>query len=272
MDEFGLGYEHMLTDIISVGVDLMHRAWKQRIDDFDYGYSGPPYNNDDMDGIWHFDNGTHPEWGSTYKKYKAAIITFKKNLGDDKYQFLASYTLSELKGWESDDADTGWGDSPEQDWNALGYLGNDIRHMIKFSGNVFLPYGFNIGTTFFWFSGQPYTETATVYNPIDNDGKTYRLDERGTSGRYPATWRVDLRLEKKFTFLNRVSVSAYADVFNVLNNQVEIERDNGIGHIELAGGQLGASSYTMVSPDLNYGNYTQWFPPMSFFVGVKVEF
>jgi hypothetical protein len=271
MDEFGLGYEHMLTDILSVGLDLLHRGWKQRIDDFAYGYAGPPYNNPDMDGVWHFDNATHPDWGSTYKKYRAAMITFKKNLGGDKYQFLASYTLAELKGWESGDADGGWGDSPEQDWNALGYLANDIRHMVKFSGNVFLPLDFSVGTTFFWNSGSPYTETGTVYNPIDGGGKTYRLEQRGTSGRYPATWRMDLRAEKKFRVFKRASISIYADVFNVLNNQVEIERSNGVGHIELQGGQFGAG-YTMVSPNLNYGNFTQWYPPTSYFIGAKIEF
>ncbi|NIM58450.1 MAG: TonB-dependent receptor [Candidatus Aminicenantes bacterium] len=271
MDEFGIGYEHMLTDVISVGVDIMTRSWKRRVEDFDYGYSDAPYNNPDLDGVWHFDNATHPDWGSTYKRYRAAIISFKKNLGNDKYQFLASYTLSDLKGWESSDSDANWGDSPEEDYNALGYLPNDIRHMVKFNGNVFLPYGFNIGTTFYWTSGQPYTETATAYNPIDNRGKTYRLDERGSSGRYPPRWRIDLRLEKKFTILNKVSISAYADVFNLLNNQVEMVRDNSIGDIQLAGDQIGAS-YTVISPNLDYGNFTRWYPPTSFFIGVKVEF
>lgn len=272
MDEFGLGYEHMLTDIISVGVDFLHRTWKQLIEDFDYGVSGDPYNNADLDGIWHFDNATHPDWGSSYKKYKAAIVTFKKNLGGDKYQFLASYTLSELKGWSTSDSDGSYGDSPTGDWNSLGYLSNDIRHMVKFGGNVFLPAGFNVGTTVYWTSGQPYTETASARSAIDGLYRTYYLDERGTSGRYPATWRIDLRVEKKFTILDKISISAYADVFNLLNNQVEIERSNGIGRIVLAGDQLGASDYTLETPNLNYGNYTEWYPPTSYFVGVKIEF
>jgi hypothetical protein len=242
------------------------------IEDFDYGVSESPYNNPDLDGVWHFDNATHPDWGSTYKKYKAAIVTFKKNLGGDKYQFLASYTLAELKGWSTSDSDGSYGDSPTGDWNSLGYLTNDIRHMVKFGGNVFLPAGFNVGTTVYWTSGQPYTETASARSAIDGLYRTYYLDERGTSGRYPATWRIDLRVEKKFTILDKISISAYADVFNLLNNQIEIERSNGIGRIVLAGDQLGASDYTLETPNLNYGNYTEWYPPTSYFVGVKIEF
>ncbi|MBN2198521.1 MAG: TonB-dependent receptor [Candidatus Aminicenantes bacterium] len=270
MDEMGIGVEHMLSDVISVGLDLMSRSWKQRIDDFDYGYDVEPYNNEDLDGIWHFDNAEFPDWGSQYKRYRAAIITFKKNLGSDKYQFMASYTLSDLKGYEGSDADGGWGDSPVQDYNAFGYLGNDIRHMIKFTGNYFLPFGFNLGTTFYWFSGTPYTETAGAFW-TDSTYHTYRLDPQGESGRYPSTWRLDVRAEKRFTFFNRVNLSLYVDIFNLLNNQIEVARSNSIGNIILDSFQLGGN-YTIETPNLNYGNYTQWYPPMSIFLGAKIEF
>ena len=275
MDEFGVGYEHMLTDTIVIGVDYMHRAWKQRIEDFDYGYDVAPYSNADYDGIWHFDNAEFPEWGNTYKKYDVFILTFKKNLGNDKFQFLASYNWSKLKGYEGNDEDSTWGDSEFEDWNALGYLPNDIRHMVKFNGNYFLPFGFNIGMSVYWFSGSTYTEIATCYDWQDMMYKSLRLEERG-SHRYPATWRLDFRVEKKFTFMNRFSISAYADIFNVLNQQIEVDRENNIGRIRLKENKLKKTfteaDYILETPDLDYGNFTQWFPPMSFFVGVKIEF
>jgi hypothetical protein len=270
MDEFGVGYEHMLTDTIAVGVDYMHRAWKQRIDDFDYGYDVAPYFNPDMDGVWHFDNAEHPEWGSTYKKYDAFILSFKKNLGDDKFQFLASYTWSKLKGWEFGDESGVWGDSEMEEWNSLGYGDNDIRHMVKFNGNYFLPLGFNVGVSLFWFSGKAYTEEAECLDWADGLYRTYYLEPRGSS-RYPATWRLDMRLEKKFTFKNRYSISFYADIFNVFNQQIEVDRENSIGDIHLVTNTYGAD-YIVEAPELNYGNFTQWFPPMCFFVGVKIEF
>lgn len=270
MDEFGVGYEHMLTNTIAVGVDYMHRAWKNRIDDFDYGYDVAPYFNPDLDGVWHFDNAEFPDWGSTYKKYDAFILTFKKNLGDDKFQFLGSYTWSKLKGSEDTDADGYWGDSEMQDYNAFGYLDNDIRHMVKFNGNYFLPLGFNVGLSLYWFSGKPYTEEADAYDWHDGLYRTYKLEPQGSS-RYPATWRLDMRLEKKFTFRNRYSFSIYADIFNVFNQQIEVDRANNIGRIVLDTNTYGAD-YTIETPDLDYGNFTQWFPPMCFFVGVKIEF
>lgn len=262
MDEIGLGYEHILTPTISVGIDLLHRAWKNRIDDYDY----------DLDHVWHFSNETDfPDgWGKTYKKYDALILRFKKNLGDDKFQFLTSYTLSRLKGFDAADSDSQWGDSVYQDYNTLGFLPNDIRHMVKFNGNYFLPYGFNVGMNLYWFSGTPYTEYGYAYNSVGADYYRYYIEPRG-SRRYPATWRIDLRMEKKFTFFNRVSITAYADIFNVLNNQIEIVRSNNIGDIILEGEAVGAD-YTIETASLNYGNFTQWFPPTSYFIGVKIEF
>jgi len=270
MDEFGVGYEHMLTNTIAIGVDYMHRSWKNRIEDFDYGYDVAPYSNPDLDGVWHFDNAEFPNWGNTYKKYDAFIMSFKKNLGDDKFQFLASYTWSKLKGYEASDGDGAWGDSEIGDYNEFGYLGNDIRHMVKFNGNYFLPLGFNVGMSIYWFSGKPYTEQGSAYDWADGRYRTYNIEPRGSS-RYPATWRLDLRLEKKFTVMNRFSISAYADVFNVFNQQIEVSRSNSLGDIRLVTDTYGAD-YIIETPNLNYGNFTQWFPPMSFFVGVKIEF
>jgi len=270
MDELGVGVEHMLSDEIAVGLDLMSRGWRQRIDDFDYGYSAAPYNNEDLDGIWHFDNAVFPDWGKAYKRYQAAIVTLKKNLGDDKYQFLASYTLGKLKGYEGSDGDGTWGDSPVQDYNSFGYLANDIRHMVKFTGSYFLPLGFQLGSTFYWFSGTPYTDSAYL-QWTDGLWYAYRLDPRGETGRYPGTWRLDVHAEKKFTFFKKVSASLYIDIFNLLNNQVEIERDNSIGDIALEDFELGGD-YTLLEPNPFYGTSTQWFPPMSFFVGLKIEF
>ena len=79
-------------------------------------------------------------------------------------------------------------------WNAFGFLDNDIRHMVKFGGNYFLPLGFNLGITFAWYSGQPYTMEADARNAIDGLYYSYNIDSQGSSGRYPATWRLDFRV------------------------------------------------------------------------------
>lgn len=270
MDEVGLGYEYALNQTIAFGVDFLSRAWKDKIEDYDVGFSGAPYFNPDLDGNWHFANAVYPGWGRTYKKYSAFMVKLKKNLGNDKFQFLASYTASWLKGFSGSDGEGTWGDNLFADHNRLGWLPNDVRHMVKFNGNYFLPLDINLGVSLFWMSGMPYTETASVYYPVNGQTYSYNLERQG-SRRYPATWRLDLRVEKKFIFAKRLAFSLYADIFNLFNNQIEVDRDNGIGTIVLDGNQVGGA-YSVLTPNLDYGNYTQWYPPTSFFIGAKFEF
>lgn len=271
MDEFGFGYERILGRKLSFGISYMHRAWKQKIEDYD----------PDGDEAWHFANETSytdsngTSWGSTFKKYDAVIVTLKKNLGDDKFQFMASYTWSKLKGFDSDDAETGWGDDPYAHVNTLGYLANDVRHMLKFYGSWILPFDINLGVNLYWFSGYPYTDYVKMYYTDggatlhDDDHHDYLVDSLGSTGRFPAEWRLDLRLEKKFKVKKLFTASVYIDMFNVLNQQNEINRNNYIGEATL-NGPIG-SDYTVTYANAKYGNFTSWFSPMSFFIGAKIE-
>jgi hypothetical protein len=271
MDEFGIGYERILTNKLSIGISYMHRAWKQKIEDYDL----------DGDGAWHFANETDfatttTSWGKTFRKYDAVIVTLKKNLGDDKFQFLASYTWSKLKGFDGSDGEGTWGDDPYQTVNALGYLPNDVRHQVRFYGSFILPWDINFGVNLYWFSGYPYTDSYDMLwedgGATGHDGQwyTYYADPRGESGRYPAEWRLDLRVEKKFRIKKLFTVSVYADIFNILNQQEEITRDNWLGEAELLGA-VGSNDYVVTYNNPSYGTFTEWFAPLSIFIGAKVE-
>jgi hypothetical protein len=270
MDEFGIGYERILTDKLSVGISYMHRAWNQKIEDYD----------SDGDGAWYFGNETNyhtqdTSWGKTFRKYDAVILTLKKNLGDDKFQFMASYTWSKLKGFDGGDAEGTWGDNPYTYVNMLGYLDNDVRHQVRFYGSFILPWDINFGTNMYWFSGYPYTNSISML--YDDGGATYHsgnlytyfVDPKGSSGRYPAVWRLDFRVEKKFRVKKLFTVSVYADMFNVLNQQNEISRDNGIGEGELLGAIGG--NYVITYENPGFTQFDSWFAPMSIFIGAKVE-
>jgi hypothetical protein len=272
MDEWGLGFERVLSKKMSVSVSYLNRVWKNKIEDYD----------PDGDNAWHFANEkdfhTQDEnWGSTYKKYQAFIVSLKKNLGSDRYQFMASYTWSKLRGFDSGDGEGGWGDDPYQYINALGYLGGDVRHQIRFYGSVILPLDITFGANLMWFSGFPYTETADVLYEdgglTEHDGEylSYNLDPLGTSGRYPAEWRLDLRLEKKFKIKKIFNVAVYIDLFNILNQQNEIDRNNYLGEGVLTG-PVGSREVTFTYNDPKYRQWEEWYAPMSFFVGAKVEF
>jgi hypothetical protein len=271
MDEFGFGYERILTDKMSLGISYMHRSWKQKIEDYD----------PDGDGAWHFANEedfhtTDTNWGKTYKKYDAVIVTLKKNLGDDKFQFLASYTWSKLRGFAGGDGEGTYGDDPYTIVNTLGFLNNDVRHMLRFYGSFILPWDINFGVNLYWFSGYPYTESVDMLyedgGATYHDGLyyTYYVDPRGGSGRYPTEWRLDLRVEKKFKIKKLFTLSVYADIFNILNQQNELSRDNWLGEAELIGA-VGSNDYVITYDNPRYGQFSEWFAPMSIFIGAKVE-
>jgi len=270
MDEWGFGYERVLSNKFSAGINYMHRSWNNKIEDYDM----------DGDDIWHFaneknftdSNGTN--WGSTFRKYDAIIVSLKKNLGDDKFQFLTSYTWSKLKGFSDGDGEGAYADNPYANHNALGYLPNDVRHQLRFYGSVILPLDITAGMSLYWFSGKPYTNYVNMR--YDDDGTypnhdslyyTYYLVPRGTSGRLPAEWRLDFHLEKTFKFKKLFSASFYIDIFNLLNQQNEIARNSYIGDANF----LADGSYKITYANPNYGKFTSWSAPMSFFIGAKVE-
>lgn len=271
MEEMGIGYERILGKKFSLGISYMHRAWKQKIEDYDVN----------GDGIYEFAmendyRDQNESWGKTYKKYDAVILTLKKNLGDDKFQFMASYTWSKLRGFGGADTETGWGDNPYTYVGALGYLPNDTRHQIRFQGNVILPWDINVGLKMYWFSGDPYTDYVDMLwedgGATGHDGYyyDYLIDGRGGSGRYPPTSRVDLRLEKKFKIKKLFSISIYADIFNLFNQQNAIDRNEYIGEGYLTG-PVGSNDYVLTYESGSYGNLIEWFAPRSYFFGAKIE-
>ena len=280
-DEIGIGFERLIGTKYALSLSYLHREFKNRIEDFD------PEN----DGVLHYKNASYADplqdvdWGKTYKKYDAVILTFKKNLGDDKFQFLASYTYSKLKGFVSSgsDLDRPSGGGTESDWginpyhanNSFGYLPNDVRHMLKFNGSVILPFDINMGMSFSWYSGMPYTNYGSML--YEDGGVTghdqilyaMNVDPLGSSGRLQATWRLDLRIEKSIRIKDLFTASVYFDAFNLLNQQNPIERRNDIGD-GYFDSTIGGS-YTLTHPDARFGGYNEFHAPMSMKIGAKIE-
>jgi len=279
MTEWSLNYEYALSDTIGIGAEYLNRSWKDKYDDYDY----------DLNGQWHYAGATYPgnspfkdyklpdgsqmlpDWGSTFKKYDALIFTLKKNLGNDKYQFMASYTYSHLKGYQGAEGASTFADNSYSDFYAFGYLGNDIRHMFKLNASVFAPWGIVVGANFYYLSGSPYGESGSAVSPNGLTSYTVRLTAPDAF-RYPPTSRLDLNFEKRFTIWKDVKVAPFIMFFNILNNQVEVVRGNSVGSIKLKDTSDPLKGYTVTSPSSTYNTYTRWFPPMSFYLGVKIDF
>jgi len=266
MDEATLGYEFRINPTIAMSVDLIYRVWKNGVDDDD-GRDFPDNPADDAN--YHFFNI------DKQKEYKAIELTFRKNLGDDNLQFMASYTYSQTEGvWGDDDESTVYADNPYNYYNWYGFR-NDFPHMLKFSGSYFLPLGFIVGMNGAYFSGESYNRYGTVETSPDGewggeDFSSYYPYKAG-SAHLRGYWTVDLRAEKEFKISSRFTAGLFVDIFNVFNNQEPVDIDGFIGRMTLENDEPGAP-FTVTSPNAAYLSYSEWQAPRSYFIGGKLVF
>lgn len=266
MDEATLGYQGKISDTMAWGVDVVWREWRDGVEDNDGEAFG---SNPAADGNYHFQNL------DKFKEYKGIELTLRKMLAQGKFQFLGSYTYSETEGyWDDADYATSYADNPYNFYNRWGPVTYDYNNVFKFTGSYFLPWGFIAGANLIYLTGNPYTTTATVRTsassawPNRNFGGYY-VEPKG-SARLPDTWRLDLRVEKDFK-VGPVVFGLFVDVFNVTDNQEAVAINSDLGRITLQNNEVGAD-YTVTLPNAQYGKYTQWQAPRSYFFGAKFEF
>jgi hypothetical protein len=202
----------------------------------------------DLDGSGNLQNVTIPAkyWDlPKYKRtYKAVEFTLEKPF-DGKWGGQINYVYSKSQGNSEGYVISGLNQEDPgatQDWDfpgylhgADGYLPNDRRHSLKIYGTYAATDEIRVGGNMTFTSGRPYScmgyiprEVATEqWTAIDSyycrtDANTVALIPRGTAGRTPSTYQVDLQLaytpkwaDNKLTF--------QADVFNVLNSRKATE-------------------------------------------------
>lgn len=156
------------------------------------------------------------------RDYKGFELSLNKRFSKG-YSLSASYVYAKSEGLIGTDFDEttsneAYYNSPNAHVNAYGSLETERRHYFKLIGLVKGPWGINIGLKFRMYSGGRYTRTvrSDQLNLDLNQGKVSILaEERGTRS-LPAIKKLDLRLEKAFTF-SRFTLRVFADVFNVFN-------------------------------------------------------
>ena len=87
----------------------------------------------------------------------------------------------------------------------------DRPHIINVIGGYELGDGWVLGAKFNFASGSPYTPPVGVISKL---GKYYVLNGEINSARYPDVHRLDLRIDKRFTF-GSWTLTAYIDLWNV---------------------------------------------------------
>ncbi|HEX5854670.1 MAG TPA: TonB-dependent receptor [Thermoanaerobaculia bacterium] len=218
----------------------------------------------------------------------------------DRFYVLASYLYSKLEGnYSGNLSQTREGgqtdpninadfDYPGLVTNAFGRLRNDRTHQFKVSGYYAFPFGLTVGANAFYNTGRPYSIRGCASDAVAcNAGYSQEgyLVPRGSAGDLPAAYEADLHFEYGLRF-GSVSVTPILDVFNVLNRQGVLSREelfNNTGSV--AGndprsgiGQPGCTaqnaslSNAACASNPTYGKDIGWQNPRVVRLGARVSF
>lgn len=177
----GAGVDHYFTDDFSLGVEGFYKRIFDRVINTATGV--PPFTNDGLGRIYGLE------------------VAGRKNATGKWFGFL-SYTLmwSERK-------------EPDQKWRPFDY---DQRHIFTLAASYRLPRGWEIGATMRVVTGNPYTpyENNGTYNFATQD--VVATIGRINSARNPTFNRLDLRVQKTWTF-DTWRLAWYLDIQNTYN-------------------------------------------------------
>ncbi len=222
----------------------------------------------------------------------------------DRFYLLASYLYSKLEGnYSGNLSQTREGgqtdpninadfDYPGLVINAYGNLRNDRTHQAKLSGYYAFPFGLTAGMNASYTSGRPYSIRGCTPDQIACGGGYSQegyLVPRGSAGTLPAVYEADLHLEYGIR-VGQVSITPIVDVFNILNRQGVISREelfNNDGTIDsnAPAHQVGTASNpnctaavaaqgftNACATNPNFGKDIAWQTPRVFRVGARVSF
>lgn len=263
-DEFTVGYERRVGRSLKLGVRGMHRRLRWAIDD---GFSP-------TDGLFHFGNPGRGSLRSTprfTRRYTALELTLEP-FGRTAFPFLVSYVLSRnygnYTGLFSTDVSAPapnfgpQGDFPEQLDNGTGLLPNDRTHVLKLFGSYRFDFGLAAGASLLWASGTPLSEYGGI--PAGAPYWSF-VQPRGSLGRTPALWDLNLRLAYDLPAIGRGRPRALLDLLHVgsPNRAVTFDQVHYTG-VDSNGNQTGANA--------TYGQVTHYQPPMDARLGLIVDF
>jgi outer membrane receptor protein involved in Fe transport len=242
--ELVLGYQHDLGREMSVGVRYVHKQVDRAIEDqgvlvgtsIDYYITNPGF------GIGRQLIPGLPDQPKAVRDYDAVELDFRKRL-TSRWSFWGRYWWSRLHGNYSglasadevyaypDDYDPNdtrrarTSPNVNRDFDALamsfaenavpsyGPLPADRPHQLRLQALYDFPFGTSAGATFNAASGTPvsrYVEIPPGVAPVYYRG-------RGSEGRTPALWQVDLYLQHAFRLTGSARLELSANVLNLFN-------------------------------------------------------
>jgi len=230
-EEYILGFEYEIRPDFNMGVRGIYRDLGRAIEDIsvDAAATYIVTNPDAWTNVWVPDAAGRPGYWWRFPKpvriYKALEITANKRFSNN-WMLQGSYVLSRLEGnyeglFSNDNGQldpniTSKYDIPSLLTNAYGLLPNDRTHVFKLYGGYFFPnFPLELSGNFIFQSGTPISALGA--------DDAYGLNEgfskvRGTAGRTPSIWALDLGAEYKFKIW-KSDLALRADIFNVTNEQ-----------------------------------------------------
>jgi len=227
----------------------------------------------------------YTSFGETW--YHGLTVSANKRFSN-RYQFLASYTLSEAEDNSTDfqsafiPQNNGVGRNP-QDLTGVpvgfdpdaerGPSTQDQRHRFVFSGLIVTYGDVQLSSIVTVASGRPYNILAGADLNGDGNGGAFPPDRaRSTpadprssvsrnSDTLPNQATVDLRVSRRFTLGGRATVDGIFEVFNLFNRTNYTEINN----------IFGAGAFP-TSPLPTFGQFTQAGPPLQVQLAVKINF
>jgi len=187
------------------------------------------------------------EFDTPYRTYQALQLTAERRF-TDTFFLQASYTYSKLRGnypglfspetGQLDPNLTSMYDLPDLMANRFGDLAGDVPHNLKVDSFYKIDAGkvgtFTVGNSVRVSSGAPHS--ALGAHPVYGNGESYILPRGGVVevgdgedmrrvGRSPTSYRVDARLGYGRPLSDGMYLEAFVDLFNVLNVQRELDRE-----------------------------------------------
>ncbi len=232
-DQFALGVEYQIGSEISVGLSAIYNTLGNAIDDmaldgFSLRFLGNP---GDLIRV-------HPVTGEVLEKpvlfpefvreYRALQLAFQKRLRDN-WQLAGSYVYSRLEGnyggTKGDNTLFTHPDLPESTANTSGLLPNDRTHQAKLYGSYQWSFGLTSGLVAQYLSGTPISKRGNfTRHPVFSRGQRF-ITPRGSAGRTPDLFTLDLHLGYTLRIGSALSVSLFGDLFNVTDSQRAVSVD-----------------------------------------------
>jgi hypothetical protein len=189
-DEFTLGYDRSINDNYLLSIKAIHRKTKNAIVNF----------MDTATLVGNPGRGILSHIPSIKHQYQALELSGSKIKGDH-FTFMASYVLSQTKGNYNGFYDQLFErsipgqniqmETSDQIHNSDGLLPNDRTHQVKITANYKFDFGLSLGGFFSYYSGSPINE----FGPSEfGFGRHTYLVKKGSAGRLPDVWDLNLRL------------------------------------------------------------------------------